>query len=46
MPGGEVHDQKRFATPQQAIADGASFLVIGRALSEAEDIDFVVNQLK
>ncbi len=46
LPGGESHDQKRFATPQQAIADGASYLVIGRALSEAEDLDFVINQLK
>ncbi len=46
LAGGEVHDQKRFATPQQAIADGASFLVIGRAISEAEDIDFVIDQLK
>ena len=46
LPGGESHDQKRFATPQQAIADGASYLVIGRALSEAEDLDFVIGQLK
>ncbi len=46
LPGGESHDQKRFATPQQAIADGASFLVIGRALSEAEDLDYVIDQLK
>jgi orotidine-5'-phosphate decarboxylase len=46
LPGGESHDQKRFATPQQALADGASYLVIGRALSEAEDLDFVIDQLK
>ena len=46
LPGGESHDQKRIATPHQAIADGASFLVIGRALSEAEDLDFVIDQLK
>ncbi len=46
LPGGAVHDQKRFATPQEALADGASYLVIGRALSEAEDIDSVIAQLK
>jgi orotidine-5'-phosphate decarboxylase len=46
LAGGESHDQKRFATPQQAIADGASYLVIGRALSEAEDVDSVLDQLK
>lgn len=43
---GPVHDQKRIATPQQALADGASYLVLGRALSEAEDLDFVIDQLK
>ena len=46
LPGGESHDQKRFATPHQAIADGASFLVMGRALTDAEDLDFVIDQLK
>lgn len=46
LPGGEVHDQKRIATPQQAIADGANYLVIGRALTDAEDIDLVIDQLK
>jgi orotidine-5'-phosphate decarboxylase len=46
LPGGESHDQKRIATPHQAIADGANYLVIGRALSEADDIDFVIGQLK
>lgn len=44
LEGGTSHDQKRFATPQQAIADGASYLVIGRALSEAEDLDSVISQ--
>ncbi len=46
LPGGESHDQKRFATPHQAIADGASYLVMGRALTEAEDLDYVIDQLK
>lgn len=30
-------DQSRVATPQKAIADGASFLVIGRPITESED---------
>jgi len=36
-PKGDVHDQKRIATAEQALADGASYLVIGRALTEASD---------
>lgn len=30
-------DQKRIATPAQAIADGASFIVVGRPVTEAAD---------
>lgn len=33
--GFQVGDQKRIVTPQQAIADGASALVIGRPVTEA-----------
>lgn len=33
------HDQKRFGTAQQALSDGADYLVIGRALTHCEDID-------
>jgi orotidine-5'-phosphate decarboxylase len=33
--GAEVGDQKRIVTPQQAIADGASVLVIGRPITGA-----------
>jgi orotidine-5'-phosphate decarboxylase len=32
-----AHDQKRIATPKQAIANGATMLVIGRAVTEAPD---------
>lgn len=46
LDGGNLHDQKRVATPQQAIADGASYLVVGRALSEAEDLDAVLEKFK
>lgn len=36
-PGGDVHDQKRVATPAQAVARGADYLVVGRPIVQAED---------
>ncbi len=35
--GAEHHDQKRVVTPAEAIRRGADFLVVGRAVTEAED---------
>jgi len=35
--GADVGDQKRVATPQQAIADGADLVVIGRPITGATD---------
>lgn len=35
--GGDVGDQKRVMTPGKAIAEGADFLVIGRAIRGADD---------
>jgi orotidine-5'-phosphate decarboxylase len=35
--GVSVHDQRRPATPEEAIAAGADVLVIGRAVTEAGD---------
>jgi orotidine-5'-phosphate decarboxylase len=35
--GSAIEDQKRIATPAQAIADGASMLVIGRPITRAPD---------
>jgi orotidine-5'-phosphate decarboxylase len=35
--GAAVGDQKRVATPAQAIADGADYLVIGRQVTRAAD---------
>jgi orotidine-5'-phosphate decarboxylase len=35
--GTDVHDQKRSATPEAAIAGGADVLVIGRAVTHADD---------
>jgi len=37
LPDGELGDQKRVATPGGAIRDGASHLVIGRPITQAED---------
>ena len=36
-PGKDSGDQKRIATPAQAIADGATYLVIGRQITRAVD---------
>jgi orotidine-5'-phosphate decarboxylase len=35
--GATVHDQKRIATPLEAINNGATLLVLGRAVTDAED---------
>ncbi len=37
MAGAPTHDQARSATPQEAAANGADLLVIGRAVTAAED---------
>jgi orotidine-5'-phosphate decarboxylase len=37
LAGGAMDDQKRIATPAQAIADGASMLVVGRPITRAAD---------
>ena len=36
-PGADSGDQKRIATPAQALADGADYLVIGRQVTRARD---------
>jgi orotidine-5'-phosphate decarboxylase len=36
---GEQHDQRRVGTAQQALTDGADYLVIGRALTHCDDIE-------
>lgn len=42
---GPTHDQKRVGTPAQAIADGADYLVIGRALTDAQDPEAVIREI-
>jgi orotidine-5'-phosphate decarboxylase len=37
ISGGPRHDQARAATPQEAVANGADLLVIGRAVTKADD---------
>jgi len=37
LPGGDAQDQRRVATPQQALADGADLLVVGRPITGAAD---------
>jgi orotidine-5'-phosphate decarboxylase len=36
---GDKHDQQRVGTAVQALADGADYLVVGRALTHCEDIE-------
>jgi len=36
-PGADVNDQARVATPEQALADGADLLVVGRPITGAGD---------
>jgi orotidine-5'-phosphate decarboxylase len=40
-----THDQKRIMTPQQALLEGASYLVIGRAITQAADPEAVITQI-
>jgi orotidine-5'-phosphate decarboxylase len=37
LKGGDTQDQMRIATPEAALASGATHLVIGRALTQADD---------
>jgi orotidine-5'-phosphate decarboxylase len=37
LPGGAAGDQARVATPEQAIAAGADYLVVGRPVTAADD---------
>jgi orotidine-5'-phosphate decarboxylase len=43
--GVEAADQKRIATPAQAIRDGANYLVMGRQITRAADPAAAVDQV-
>jgi len=42
---GSADDQARVATPQQALADGADLLVIGRPITGASDVATAAREL-
>jgi orotidine-5'-phosphate decarboxylase len=43
---GKLGDQKRIVTPQQAMNDGASILVVGRPISQAADPDLAARAIE
>lgn len=43
---GHAGDQKRVVTPRQAIDDGASILVVGRPITQAEDPDMAARAIE
>lgn len=43
--GADLGDQKRVATPAQALADGADLLVIGRPITAAADLTAAVRDI-
>ena len=43
--GSEAGDQKRIMTPEQAVQDGASYLVIGRPITQASDPLAVITKI-
>lgn len=45
VPNTDVHDQKRTGEASQALADGADYLVIGRALTSSEDPEKTLERL-
>jgi orotidine-5'-phosphate decarboxylase len=45
LPGGDAHDQARVDTPGDAIARGADWLVVGRAVSAAPDPERAADEI-
>ena len=43
---GSAGDQKRVVTPTQAMADGASILVVGRPISQSPDPDLAAREIE
>lgn len=46
LPGGEAHDQARVVTPGEAVREGSDYLVVGRAVSQADDPVGVLRMIK
>jgi orotidine-5'-phosphate decarboxylase len=46
LDGGSAHDQARVATPSEAVAAGANYLVLGRAVTAASDPQAVMWRVK
>ena len=46
LDGGAAHDQARVATPKDAVAAGASYLVLGRAVTGAPDPRAVMRRVQ
>ena len=46
LSGGAAHDQSRVATPAEAAASGANYVVIGRAVTEADDPRRVMREVR
>ena len=46
LAGGASHDQARITTPQKAAEDGAAYLVLGRAVTEAGDPERVLGEIR
>ena len=44
--GSDAHDQKRVMTPEQAQSAGADILIIGRAITEADNIAAAAQAIK
>ena len=45
LPDGQIGDQKRVVTPRQAMNAGASILVVGRPITQAEDPDIAARAI-
>lgn len=45
LAGGATHDQARITTPERAAADGAAYLVLGRAVTEASEPAAVLSEI-
>lgn len=46
LDGGAAHDQARVATPSEAVAAGADYIVLGRAVTTASDPRAVMRRVK